>query len=84
VLAAKGAAQEKVPWQDVQTLVHEVQVRQIELEMQNEELRRTNQELEDLRFKYAISIGSPRGTTGPPSRHHQEGIPPGADDGGPA
>jgi PAS domain S-box-containing protein/putative nucleotidyltransferase with HDIG domain len=33
--------------------VHELQVHQIELEMQNQELLRTNQELEELRFKYA-------------------------------
>jgi hypothetical protein len=38
VLAAKGAAVGKMPLQDVQTLVHELQVHQIELEMQNEEL----------------------------------------------
>jgi putative nucleotidyltransferase with HDIG domain/PAS domain S-box-containing protein len=53
LLAAKGAALAKMPFQDVQTLVHELQVHQIELEMQNEELRRTNQELEELHFKYA-------------------------------
>jgi PAS domain S-box-containing protein/putative nucleotidyltransferase with HDIG domain len=53
LLAAKGAALEKIALPDVQTLVHELQVHQIELEMQNEELLRTNQELEELHFKYA-------------------------------
>jgi PAS domain-containing protein len=52
LLAAKGAAVEKMPLQDVQKLVHELQVHQIELEMQNQELLRTNYELEELRFKY--------------------------------
>jgi Tfp pilus assembly protein FimV len=38
-----------MPVKDVQQLVHELQVHQIELEMQNEELRRTQAELEAAR-----------------------------------
>jgi two-component system, cell cycle sensor histidine kinase and response regulator CckA len=42
-----------MPVQDVQQLVHELLVSQIELEMQNEELRRTQQELEASRDRYS-------------------------------
>jgi PAS domain S-box-containing protein len=38
---------------DIATLVHELQVHQIELEMQNDELHRTQTELEQSRTKYA-------------------------------
>jgi PAS domain S-box-containing protein len=41
-----------MPVKDVQQLVHQLQVHQIELEMQNEELRRTQAELEAARERY--------------------------------
>ena len=42
-----------MPVKDVQQLVHELQVHQIELEMQNEELRRAQVEIEAARDRYA-------------------------------
>jgi two-component system, LuxR family, sensor kinase FixL len=42
----------QLPTDDVQKLVHELQVNQIELEMQNDELRRTQIELEEARERY--------------------------------
>ena len=43
----------QMPVEDVQKLVHELQVHQIELEMQNDELRQAQQELEIARDRYA-------------------------------
>ena len=44
---------EPVPAQQVQHLLHELQVYQIELEMQNDELRQTQRQLETAHRKYA-------------------------------
>ena len=41
-----------IPAEDIQNIIHELQVHQIELEMQNEELRRAQLELEASRSRY--------------------------------
>ena len=53
LLAATPREVAAMPVDDVQKLVHELQVHQIELEMQNDELRRTHLELEAARERYA-------------------------------
>jgi len=53
VLKGKTTNPKKLASGDVQSLVHELQVHQIELEMQNEELRRAQKELEDAYNRYS-------------------------------
>ena len=43
----------RMPEQDVQKVVHDLQVHQVELEMQNDELRRTQRALEEARDRFA-------------------------------
>jgi PAS domain S-box-containing protein len=51
-LLNQPGASDKIPPKDVESIVHELRVNQIELEMQNEELRHTQQQLEASREKY--------------------------------
>lgn len=52
-LSRKPEALRKMPMEDIQKIVHELQVHQVELEMQNEELRNAQTEIEESRSRYA-------------------------------
>jgi PAS domain S-box-containing protein len=52
-LAKQGRSIGRVPKRDVQELVHDLQVHQVELEMQNDELRRTQAALAEARDRFA-------------------------------
>jgi two-component system sensor kinase FixL len=53
LLHERGADQEDLVPEDTRTLIHELQVHQIELEMQNEELRTAQFQIEAMRDQYA-------------------------------
>jgi PAS domain S-box-containing protein len=53
LLAAEGPARPQLPQEDVLQLVHELQVHQIELEMQNEELRQAQEIITETGNRYA-------------------------------
>ena len=42
----------KIPWSDVEKIVYELEVHQVELELQNEELRQAQEDLQESRLKY--------------------------------
>ncbi|MCX5893942.1 MAG: sensor domain-containing diguanylate cyclase, partial [Deltaproteobacteria bacterium] len=51
-LAEASPDRGNIPVEDIQKLVHELQVHQTELDMQNQELRQAYQELEESRSRY--------------------------------
>ena len=52
ILSQKPDAIRKIPGEDIQRLIHELDVYQIELDMQNDELRKAQAEIELSRAKY--------------------------------
>jgi len=52
IIAEQPERMHELPAQDIQELIHELQVHQIELEMQNDELRKAQLEVETSRRKY--------------------------------
>ena len=52
ILSQKPKAVRKIPVEDITRLIHELEVHQVELDMQNDELRRAQAEIELSRAKY--------------------------------
>ena len=53
LLSKRPKARRKIPAEDRERLIHELEVHQVELEMQREELRRAQEEIEESRLKYS-------------------------------
>ncbi len=60
LLLEQPGAVYKIPHADVQRIVHELKVHQIELETQNEELRRIQKELETSKARISTSMILPQ------------------------
>ncbi len=52
LLSKKPAVIQKIPPEDIKKLIHEFELHRVELEMQNEELRKAQAEIEESRSKY--------------------------------
>ena len=73
-IKSETLSMEKMPVEDVRKLVEELRIHQVELEMQNEELRSTQWELEQSRKEYSDLGGKPK-TAKIPSNENDSPIP---------